>query len=580
MKPKSTGACFGGFNSWTWSLAALVGGIAAVRACLLFSTPLVPGMNGAYYLVQARSILTRGSLGIPDLPLVFYLQAAIAWAVQACSGLPQEQSILFAVKLADALLPAMLAIPVALLALRWTRACGASAWLALGAAAAASLNPSVLRMVGDFQKNSLGLVWLAALLYCLDLWMEAPSRRRMVAVLAFGGLAGLTHIGVFGAALLFGGISLLTYCTCRRFQWRHFGPLFLAAAGVALIAAGVVLWRFDPSRIERLAHALRHPAHFLGMDHEDGGMGGPGGPGVRWVSFAFCGIAALPALAVAGRQWARKIPSAPWNVPVGCALGVLALTGPWAVHGDKFERLQLLAMVPAVLAAFYAVIHDPHPRLRHGLAGALVVLMTCSGLGLLAHPRSAVITPEALDELHGLAPLFQNSEKTLICARHGLEWWTAWALHTHIAQSSALRPADWQNFEAVYFLKSQGRGEHAGPPPGGMGGPRSGLLGLISFSRPGPPPSGQGPQNGSPDHRQARHGHLGDGPPPPPGMEDAEPGGWQRHHGPGGPDGKSGNPMEAPEFPSDAERVHQGANFSLARVNAAPEFVRTQAAEK
>lgn len=563
MNSKFPGEPFRGFGVWQWSLAALVGGIAAVRACLLFGTPLVPGMNGAYYLVQARSILTRGSLGIPDLPLTFYFQAAIAWVIEACSGLPLEYSILVAVKLADSILPALLAIPVALLALRWTRSCGVSAWLALGAAAAATLNAPILSMVGDFQKNSLGLVWLAALLYSLHLWIEAPSRRRTVAVLVFWGLVGLTHIGVFGASLLFGGLSLLTYCACHRFQWRHFWFLIFAAASVTLFAAGVVLWKFDPSRIARLVDTIRHPAYFLGMGE---GMG-PGGAGSRWASLAFAAIAALPGLAVAGRQWARKIPSAQWNVPAGCAAGVLALTGPWAVHGDKFERLQLLAIVPAVLAAFYALIHYPRSRPRYGLAAALVVLMAGSGLTLLGHPRSAVITPEGLDELQGLAPLFPNPEKTLICARHGMEWWTAWALHTHIAQSSALLASDWRNFEAVYFLKSQGKGKHQGSPPDGREGSHSGLLGLISFSRPGPPPG---------DDSQWDHGFPNHPGGPPPRMANGGPG----HGSPGRPDRHGGNPMDDPEIPSDAELVHQGPNFSLARVSAVPEFVREQGAAK
>lgn len=104
--------------------------VAAARATLLFCTPLVPGMNGAYYLVQARSVLTHGTLGIPDLPLAFYLQAALAWVANVLTGQPLESCVLAAVKVADSVLPAFLAIPVALLALRWIRTAGVSSWLA------------------------------------------------------------------------------------------------------------------------------------------------------------------------------------------------------------------------------------------------------------------------------------------------------------------------------------------------------------------------------------------------------------------------------------------------------------------
>lgn len=57
--------------------AVVIAGIAA-RAWRLFSTPLVPGMNGAYYPIQARALLEKGALGIPDLPLTFALQAGLA----------------------------------------------------------------------------------------------------------------------------------------------------------------------------------------------------------------------------------------------------------------------------------------------------------------------------------------------------------------------------------------------------------------------------------------------------------------------------------------------------------------------
>ena len=57
-----------------WSLATAV----AARSWLLWSTPLVPGMNGGYYLVQARALQEHGRLGIPDLPLTFILQATVA----------------------------------------------------------------------------------------------------------------------------------------------------------------------------------------------------------------------------------------------------------------------------------------------------------------------------------------------------------------------------------------------------------------------------------------------------------------------------------------------------------------------
>ena len=94
---------------------------------MLFSTPMVPGMNGGYYLVQARALLEAGKLGIPDLPLTFTLQAAFAKVLQWLTGHSLESSILLAVKIADAVLPTLVALPVFLLGRTWSRRLGHSA---------------------------------------------------------------------------------------------------------------------------------------------------------------------------------------------------------------------------------------------------------------------------------------------------------------------------------------------------------------------------------------------------------------------------------------------------------------------
>src|SRR4051794_12758741 len=166
-------------NRVPWLLVSsivLIG--AALRACLLFSTTLVPGINGAYYLVQARSLIERGKLGIPDLPLTFAVQAMLAKLVQWVSGASLETSIVFAVKCADTILPPLIAIPVFALVRQWTRRVGAGSWVPACAALAAAAGAPALMMVGDFQKNSLALLWLAALLWSWHQWLEQPSFKR------------------------------------------------------------------------------------------------------------------------------------------------------------------------------------------------------------------------------------------------------------------------------------------------------------------------------------------------------------------------------------------------------------------
>ena len=525
-----------------WPLIALVVLAASIRGSLLFGTSLMPGTNGGYYLVQARAVLSHGTLGLPDLPLIFYVQASLARAVRWVSGCDTDSCILFAVKLTDSILPALVALPVALLVRRWGKAAGAPAWIALAAAAAVVLSAPILGMIGNFEKNSLGLLWLCLLLLFIHLWLSRPTPANAAGVLCFWGLAALTHIGVFGASLLFGGLAIALYLVMRRGPgWRELWPLLAAALAVGAIAAGVVLWKFDAGRIQRLAAALAHPADYLaGTNMRPGGPGGgppggmPGFPGshapVLFIllqvgpSLVFA-VASIAALLTCWRRRA-ELPIADFSVAGACAVGVLVMTGPW-VQGDKTPRFFLIAIAPAVMAAAFALIHCKHRRLRAGLATLGVLCMIGPSAFVFCDGGRPAISEDGLRELRSLAPLIADPNKTLVVARHGLEWWTAWALHTHIAQVPALRVSDWQNFEAVYFLRSKTDNR---PMPGGS----PGVFSLLRLFGGGPPPPGGRP--------------------------------------PGGP-AHNMNPMEDPEIPRDAETVHDGDQLIFSRVSTPPGFV-------
>jgi len=202
------------------------------------------------------------------------------------------------------------------------------------------------------------------------------------------------------------------------------------------------------------------------------------------------------------------------------------MTGPW-VQGDKAPRFFLIAIAPAVMAAAFALIHFNHRRLRAGLAILGAACLIGPSFFVICDGGKPAISEDGLRELRSLAPLIANPNKTLVVARHGLEWWTAWALHTHIAQVPALRSADWQDFEAVYFLRS--KIDNRPMPGGGPGG-----FSLWRMFGGGPRPLGVRP--------------------------------------PGGP-AHNANPMEDPETPRDAETVHDGDQLIFSRVSTPPGFV-------
>ena len=533
-------------------LIAFVAIIAAIacRAWLHFTTALVPGMNGGYYLVQARSLLEKGKLGIPDLPLTFSLHAGLAALIHTFSFLDQNQAVILAVKLADSVLPALAVIPVMLLGMAWSRGGKLDPWLAALIGLGVAAGPAALTMVGEFEKNSLGLALLCGLAWAMRRWAQHPDRNTTLTAAAVLGLIGITHIGVFGTALVFTGSTFAALALAEgREGLKRVARLLVFAAPVVVVAGVLVFWKFDPSRIHKLLHAFSEPADYL-----SGGMPGPmgpggnmpGGPPVNWMQWLPGLLFALVVLGAAVVAWFRRTNENRATVAVitGAAMTVIALTGPW-VHGDKVMRFYLNAIPLALLCLLYLVlsIRSSGGRLAAGivLLGALVAV-TAPRLSAGGKP---IITEEAQAELRELAKAVEEPSQTLIVARHGLEWWTAWTLHTHIAQAQALTTEDWKNFKYVWFIEQKK----------GMGQP-SMMGGMFGFG--GPPrgpgrPGGKGPGPGGPDMGQ-----------PPPAMG-GRPGGGRGPMGGGG--------MMGVAMPDDAVIHHNGEFFRLGWVKHPPAFV-------
>ncbi len=489
-----------------WIMLAAVAG----RAWLLFGTPYVTGVNGAYYLIQARAILERGVLGIPDLPLTFYLQAGLAWLLAKVGGIAMMDAIMLAVKSCDAVLPVLVAWPTFVLVRRWTSAKNQGDAVPLAAAALACLSLPWFMVVGELQKNSLAMVWFALLVANMHGWLLQPTRKRAIALVAVLLVLGLTHIGVLGASLVVTALTLLTFLLCQRqgVGWKPILPLVGAGVLMLLATSALVAWKFDASRIARLELAFTDPSQF-----SSDGRQMPGQPRTwlslaSWFPFLGFALAGIPALIIAWRR-RLQLAVADFAVVAGCALTVLMLTGPW-FSPDKLMRFYLIALLPTIWVASFALTHIE----RNGLQRVVLALILFFGLGSSAWiliPGGKPILEEAtMMELKTLSGQIQDPTHTLVVAGHGVEWWTAWFLQTHIAQPEALSPEIWQSYKTVLFLKV-----------------KSGVVSLP--------------------------GRGGGGP--------------MRDQGP-----PSGNVSSLPVFPVDTELLHDGTSLRLEKIDHAPQF--------
>jgi hypothetical protein len=432
-----------------WIMLAAVAG----RAWLLFGTPYMPGVNGAYYLVQARAILERGSLGIPDLPLTFYFQARLAWLLAQAGGMATADAIMAAVKSCDAVLPVWVAWPTFALVQHWANARNQGDAVPLAAAALACLSLPWFLVVGELQKNSLAMVWFALLVANLHGWLLQPTQKRGFALVAVLFLLGLTHIGVLGTSVLVTASTALAFLLRQRqdTRWKIVLPLLCAGGLILLATSALVAWKFDPARIARLGSAFTDPSQFSWDGRQ---MPGPHRSGFSldgWLPFLGFSVAVVPALVIC---WHRRLqlPAADFAVVAGCALSVLVLTGPW-FSPDKSIRFYFIALLPTLLVVSFALTHVERSGLRRAVLALILVFGLGSSAWVLIPGGKPILKEATMVELKNLAGHIQDPAHTLVVADHGVEWWSAWFLHTHIAQPQALSPEVWQRYQTVLFLK-------------------------------------------------------------------------------------------------------------------------------
>ena len=247
-------------------------------------------------------------------------------------------------------------------------------------------------------------------------------------------------------------------------------PWMAAGAGILGLGAALVLWKFDPSRIHRLLTALTNPSKFASDSVWIPMM--PRGVmiAMRLVPSAGFALTVIPSLIIVWRR-RRSLPAADAALVAGLALTVLALTGPW-FSMDKMIRFSLIAMLPAVIVAAFAILNITTAWRRWAVLGVVL----CAGIGsnapALQRGGRAILSDAAMSELKSLSHHITQPERTIVCAQHGPEWWSAWFLRTRISQPGALRPDDWQRYEEVFFLevKSGLQVPQFGPPGAGKPG--------------------------------------------------------------------------------------------------------------
>lgn len=227
---------------------------------------------------------------------------------------------------------------------------------------------------------------------------------------------------------------------------------WLTIAAFLLVAAGAfVLWRYDSARIQRLITAFTNPAKFATDGRPMRALPGHGEPPMTWLPFlGFAGLV-VPGLVIAWRR-RRELRAEDLALVTGLAVTVLAITGPW-FGADKAVRFYLIALIPTIAVGAFGLMQVTSVRLRRCVYDVALVLGVGTAWPMLRTSGKAILDDAAMAELQSLGRKIPAAGRTLVCAQHGVEWWTAWLLHTPIAQYSALTESDWHAYDSILFLQ-------------------------------------------------------------------------------------------------------------------------------
>lgn len=405
---------------WLFAACVIVLFGIAFRAVVDFSHPYPPGTDAGYYPLQTRSLIADGRLMYADLPLVFWVDAALARLLQI-AGLGLDTAVLDASRVLNAFAPPLVAGAVFGLGYAWS-AGSRRALPGIVAAALFSVASCPIVQAFGFQKASLGLVWMAFEVWACRSAMLHGAWWRWMLVGVFLLLAALTHVGAFALTMFFVVIASGYWLWRGRARSRRLGLLMVVAA--AAVFYGLLLF-VDPRRGQAL---LGGTVAMFVPTLVGPGFGLDNAGKALWV--------AVVTVLLAGVRWLHRDRTDLQDADVA-VVGALAVTCAvlvWPKSASHFYRLLLMAPIPAALLLAFV---NRRQTVRGESLWPTAVLLS---LAVAAAVQSAwMVPPRVVDErlageLVELRSQVPEPGTTLVIAPHGLEWFAGYFLHTPVRQ--------------------------------------------------------------------------------------------------------------------------------------------------
>jgi len=385
----------------------------SVRAYFNFQLSLIPGINGGYYAVQIREILSSGHMAVRDMPLLFYIPAFFVKIISFIPGTDINNLIINITKVIDCIALPLAVIPLFLISRKIIQA-KYSILFELSIIALLLLSFAPLELSAEALKNNFALMLLLFFLYFFLSFLKFKTLRFGVLSSILLIIIALSHFGVFTVCLCFLFLGLIIF-----FRKKAVIPII-----IVLVTAVFLVAVFDPNRAKSLF------SFWLNVFN----------PGISNTLLFYYPLGLANSLltfvlicltAVILKRRKHDIPEYNRKMILLFLIVLVVLSFPF-LQFEFGRRFGLMLFIPQSVILFLLY---PYLKNRTNRIVSLTVLLfvVTSLLFHFINPKPLSITNEAYEDMKKINTVLENPAETIIYTRHDIEWWIVWELKTKVA---------------------------------------------------------------------------------------------------------------------------------------------------
>ncbi len=414
-----------------------------IRFKINFSTEFIPGNNGAFYLLLNRDILENGNLHYRDFPLLFYLQSFFAFILIKINLLNLNQAVDFVSRTFDSFVPTLAVIPAYLLS---KKIIGNEKSSSIIFSLIAIFHFSFFNLISDFQKNSLGILWLFWLIYFLFKTNDLYNFKNLGYTILFFVLTGLTHFGCFGVAILIVGINLLVVGLAKlstKYIYK-----FLTAAFFLIIFSFGLVYLINPFRFYSLIgiikNTINEPIIVMLVQKK---------PIVS--SLEILGIILINVLAVTSMViLIRNKKDQNKNYFLTICIAALFLSSP-LLNYEIAQRLYFISYITLIPLSAFVYKNANTQMIKTIILYLSLVIIFFSSVLNFNKPVYSNMNAQLYTDLNSIKSKISFNKKSIIISRHGLDYWLMWILRVDAIRKEEVTEDYWKWYDDIYIIRQK-----------------------------------------------------------------------------------------------------------------------------